>query len=70
MKEKLKNLPFVIKVVLSFLIAILLFVSILLWFSLLLYFGLGLILTIINIIGGIIVITIFSAIIYYSIFTD
>lgn len=65
MKEKLKNLPFVIKVVLSFLITILFFVSVFLFMVVLECFGL---LLIYNIICGIIIITIFSAIIYYSIF--
>ena len=67
MKEKLKNLPFVIKVILAFLITILFFVSVFLFMVVLEYFGL---LLIFNIICGIIIITIFSAIIYYSIFTD
>ena len=65
MKEKLKNLPFVIKVVLSFLITILFFVSVFLFMVVLECFGL---LLIYNTICGIIIITIFSAIIYYSIF--
>ena len=67
MKEKLQNLPFVIKVILAFLITILFFVSVFLFMVVLEYFGL---LLIYNIICGIIIITIFSAIIYYSIFTD
>lgn len=67
MKEKLQNLPFVIKVILAFLITILFFVSVFLFMVVLEYFGL---LLIFNIICGIIIITIFSAIIYYSIFTD
>ena len=67
MKEKLKNLPFVIKVVLSFLIAILLAVSFFCYYLLIDYFGL---LFILGIISGIIVITIFTVIIYYIIFID
>ena len=67
MKEKLQNLPFVIKVILAFLITILFFVSVFLFMVVLECFGL---LLIYNIICGIIIITIFSAIIYYTIFKD
>ena len=56
MKEKLQNLPFVIKVILAFLITILFFVSVFLFMVVLEYFGL---LLIFNIICGIIIITIF-----------
>ena len=67
MKEKLQNLPFVIKVILSFLITILLVVSFFCYYLLIDYFDL---LFILGIISGIIVIPIFTAIIYYTIFKD
>ena len=64
MKEKLQNLPFVVKVILSFLITILSFISI---FLAIMYFDL---LIIFSVISVIITITLFTAIIYYTIFKD
>ena len=65
MKEKLKNLPFVIKVILSFLITILSLILIFLFlFALSSFKLLGVIFSII------LIITVFSSVIYHDIFTD
>ena len=66
-KEKLQNLPFKVKVILSFLITILFFVSIFLFLFVLYLFDLW---TIFCIIVGIIIITGFSAIVYFNFFDD
>ena len=65
MKKKLQNLPFVVKVILSFLITILSLILIFLFlFALSSFKLLGVIFSII------LIITVFSSLIYHDIFTD
>lgn len=65
MKKKLQNLPFVVKVILSFLITILSLILIFLFlFALSSFKLLGVIFSII------LIITVFSSVIYHDIFTD
>ena len=68
MKEKLQNLPFVVKVILSFLITILSFILIFLFLVTLSSFKL--LEVIFSIICVILIITVFSAAIYHNIFKD
>ena len=68
MKKKLQNLPFVVKVILSFLITILSFILIFLFLVTLSSFKL--LEVIFSIICVILIITVFSAAIYHNIFKD
>lgn len=66
-KKKLQNLPFVVKVILSFLITVLFFVAVFLFLFIVYYFGLW---VVFGVISGTLIIIGFSATVYFNFFDD